>query len=334
MTRLRILLSAALAAVLTVLVGPAPAQAAPPSYVALGDSFASGTGTRSYIADGTSCQRSTYAYPSLIAAASGYALNFRACSGARIADVANTQITALSASTSYVSVSVGGNDAGFADVLTTCALPSWASNCDGAINGAQNYIRNTMPGQLAALYAAIRARAPGAVVVVVGYPRIFNGQDCNALTWFSSSEETKLNATADLLNAATATQAAAAGFRFANPTTAFVGHAWCASAEWINGLSFPISESYHPNRAGHASGYTPTVSPQLTGAVVTVSRAVVASAREAADAQAALQRTYAGADAAIEPERFVRPDLRSPDVRRAAKQHGIDLDRWLARQGL
>jgi hypothetical protein len=45
-----------------------PAQAAAPSYVALGDSYSSGTGTRSYIADGTSCQRSTYAYPSLLAA--------------------------------------------------------------------------------------------------------------------------------------------------------------------------------------------------------------------------------------------------------------------------
>ena len=67
-----------------------PAQAAAPSYVALGDSYSSGTGTRSYIDDGTSCQRSTYAYPSLIAAARGYSLNFRACSGAKVADVTNT----------------------------------------------------------------------------------------------------------------------------------------------------------------------------------------------------------------------------------------------------
>ena len=334
MTRVRSALVAALTAVLTVLVAPLPAQAAAPTYVALGDSYASGTGTRSYLADGTSCQRSTYAYPSLIAAASGYALNLRACSGARIADVANTQLSALTATTSYVSVSVGGNDAGFSDVLTTCALPSWASNCDGAINGAQGYIRNSAPAQLATLYAAIRARAPSAVVVVVGYPRIFNGQDCNALTWFSSSEESKLNATADLLNATTAAQAAAAGFRFANPTTPFVGHAWCGSPEWINGLSYPISESYHPNRSGHAAGYTPTVSPQLTGAVVTVSRSVRAAARDAAGAQAALQRTFADADARIAPESFQRPDLRSPEVRRAAARHGIDLDRWLARRGL
>ena len=92
-----------------------------PAYVALGDSYSSGVGTRSYLNDGTSCQRSVYTYLSLIASAKGYALNFRACSGATVADVTNTQLSALSASTAYVTMSVGGNDAGFASVLTTCA---------------------------------------------------------------------------------------------------------------------------------------------------------------------------------------------------------------------
>ena len=59
----------------------APAQAAG-SYVALGDSYSSGTGTRSYINDGTSCQRSAAAYPSLLSVSKGLTLNFRACSGA------------------------------------------------------------------------------------------------------------------------------------------------------------------------------------------------------------------------------------------------------------
>ena len=114
----------------------APAQAAPPSYVALGDSYSSGVGTRSYLNDGSTCQRSVYAYPSLIAAAKGYALNFRACSGATVADVTNSQLSALSAANAYVTISVGGNDAGFASVLTTCAQPSWLSNCTGAVDGA------------------------------------------------------------------------------------------------------------------------------------------------------------------------------------------------------
>ena len=245
-----------------VLLVASPAQSAGAPYVALGDSYASGTGTRTYISDGTSCQRSTYAYPSLIAAAKGYTLNFQACSGAKIPQV-TTQTNALNTSTRYVTLSVGGNDAGFSGVLTECAQPGWASNCDGAINTAQNYINNTLPGALSTLYATIKSKAPNAKVVIVGYPRIFNGEDCNAATWFSPAEETRLNQTADLMNSKISAQAAAKGFTFANPTSRFVGHAVCDDVEWLNGLSNPIGESYHPNKTGHSSGYVPMISPLL-----------------------------------------------------------------------
>jgi lysophospholipase L1-like esterase len=306
-----------------------PAHAAAPSYVALGDSYSSGVGTRSYINDGTSCQRSTYAYPSLLAAQKGYALNFRACSGASVADVTNTQLSALSSSTAYVTISVGGNDAGFADVLTECAQPGWASDCNGAIDGAQSFINNTLPGRLNTLYTAIRGRATVAKVVVVGYPRIFMGEDCNAATWFSPSEETRLNQTADLLNGKFSAAASARGFSFANPTSRFIGHAVCDNPEWINGLSNPISESYHPNRAGHSSGYAPLVSPLLTGGPARISAAVLARAAGSAPALAAQQRQYAAADRSIRPELFRVPDLHSPEIRAAARAHGIDLARWI-----
>ncbi|NPD04569.1 SGNH/GDSL hydrolase family protein [Nocardioides sp. zg-1308] len=322
-------LGAALAGLLTPLLAT-PAQAAAPVYVALGDSYASGTGTRSYIGDGTTCQRSTRAYPSLIAAARGYALNFRACSGARIADVTATQLSALTPATTYVTISVGGNDAGFADVLTTCALPGWMSNCTGAINTAQSYISSTLPTQLAGLYADIRGRAPAAKVVVVGYPRVFMGEDCNAFTWFSPTEQARLNQTADLLNSRTAAAAAASGFSFADPTGAFTGHAVCDDPEYLNGLSSPVTESYHPNTLGHSAGYTPVVSSVVGPALAVTGRVRAASDASAAD-QAALQRQYAAADRRIEPERFVRPDLTTPEARRAARRAGIDLDRFLAR---
>jgi lysophospholipase L1-like esterase len=253
----------ALVGLVASLLAAAPSQAASPSYVALGDSYSSGVGTRSYIKDGTSCHRSVYAYPSLVAAARGYTLDFRACSGADVADVTSTQLSALSASTSYVTISVGGNDAGFSSVLTTCAQPGWLSNCGGAISKARTYITQTLPGSLSTLYAAIRSKAPTAVVVVVGYPRLFNGEDCNALTWFSPSEESSLNATADLLNSKLAAAASAHGFAFANPTSRFIGHAVCGDPEWLNGLSNPVTESYHPNRTGQASGYEPLVSSLL-----------------------------------------------------------------------
>jgi len=245
-----------------VLLLPAPAQAAGEPYVALGDSYSSGTGTRTYIGDGT-CQRSTYAYPYLVAQQKGYALNFQACSGAKVSDVTSKQLSALTTSTRFVTISVGGNDAGFGSVILECAKPELIANCGSAVTNAQNYINNTLPGSLSTLYASIKSKAPNAKVVIVGYPRLFMGEDCNAGTFFSASEMTRLNQTADLLNSKTSAAAAAKGFAFANPTSRFTGHAVCNNPEWINGLSNPTGESYHPNRTGHSSGYAPLVNPLL-----------------------------------------------------------------------
>ena len=326
MSRRRAMAAAALGSAAALALTALPAQAAAPSYVALGDSYSSGTGTRDYLADGTQCLRSAYAYPSLIASAKGYALNFRACSGATVADVTSTQLSALSTSTRYVSISVGGNDAGFADVLTECAQPGWMSDCNGAVDDAQAFIRSVLPTRLSTLYSSIRTKAPNARVTVVGYPRIFNGEDCNAFTWFSPTEESRLNATADLVNSVTAQRAAAAGFSFANPTSRFVGHAVCDSPEWINGLSNPIVESYHPKKAGHASGYTPAVSPSLTGATVRATPTVLRSAASSAPRLAAQQRSHAATDRSIAPKRVLVPDLHSARARAAARRAGVDVD--------
>jgi lysophospholipase L1-like esterase len=227
-------------------------------YVALGDSYSSGTGTRSYTLDST-CQRSIYAYPYLVAQARpNTTLSFAACSGAKTGDVLSKQISSVTTDSRFVSITIGGNDAGFSSVITQCALP-WPWTCDSNITNAQNYIRNTLPGQLDNVYNAIRSHAPTATVIVLGYPRLFMGVDCNAGTFFSGDEMTKLNATADLLKSITSARAAAHGFVFKDPIPAFVGHAVCSSTEWLNGLSDPISDSYHPNRLGHSSGYAPLV---------------------------------------------------------------------------
>ena len=302
-----------------------PATAAAPSYVALGDSYSSGTGTRDYLADGTDCQRSARAYPSLVAASSGYALDFRACSGATIPDVVGTQLGALTAGTSYVTISVGGNDAGFAPVLTECAQPGWMSDCDGAIDGAEAVINGRLPAALDSLYSQIRSRAPQARVVVVGYPRIFMGEDCNAFTWFSPAEEARLNAVADQANSVLAAAAGRAGFRFANPTSAFTGHAVCDDPEWLNGLSNPIGESYHPNVAGHASGYAPLVGGPLTDAPVAVTPATLAAADASATRLARQGAEHAAADRSIRPQEFVAPDLTTPEAKAAAARAGVDL---------
>lgn len=234
-------------------------------YVALGDSYSSGTGTRTYYDSG--CQRSVTSYPYLLHNAHpSWTFVHAACSGAKTGDVINTQSASLTADTNWVSYTIGGNDAGFSSVITECALPSWASNCNGAIDGAQAYIQNTLPGRLDLVNNTIKSRSPSAQVVVLDYPRLFNGTDCNAFTWFSSGEMTRLNQTADMLKNAMSAAATRAGsnFVFRDVIPAFVGHAVCdggsgSSTEWINGLSNPLGESYHPKVTGHANGYYPVI---------------------------------------------------------------------------
>ena len=227
-------------------------------YVALGDSYSSGTGTRSYTLDST-CQRGIYAYPYLVAQARpNTSLTFVACSGAQTADVLNNQVSSVTTDTRFVTITIGGNDAGFSSVITQCALP-WPWSCGTNITNAQNFIRNTLPGRLDNVYNSIRSHAPTATVIVLGYPRLFMGVDCNAGTYFSGDEMTKLNATADLLRDVTSARAAAHGFVFKDAIPPFIGHAVCSSTEWLNGLSNPVSDSYHPNRTGHSSGYAPLV---------------------------------------------------------------------------
>ncbi len=302
-----------------------PAQAAGSPYVALGDSYSSGTGTRAYLSDGTSCMRSVYAYPSLVASSRGYQLDFRACSGATTANVRDHQLGSLGQGTAYVTLTVGGNDAGFASVLTECAKPAWMSNCGAAIDRAQAVINNELPSRLSALYTAVRSRAPQARIVVPGYPRVFNGQDCNAGTWFSPTEMSRLNATADLLNSRIASAAKAAGVGHTDPTSPFLGHAVCDSVEWVNGLSSPTAESYHPNRSGHSAGYTPLVGTALTGSTVSVTAATLDAVAASTETLAESQRQHAAADRAITPKPFVLPDLGTAQARQAADRAGVDL---------
>lgn len=243
---------------LVLLLAP-PAHAAAPTYTALGDSYASGTGTREYF--DTTCQRSSSAYPVLDAARLGAALTFAACAGAKIPNVLNGQLGSLNATTRYVTVSAGGNDIGWSSVIVQCAKP-WPYTCWGDIDNAETYIRNTLPGQLDQLYARIRTLAPNATVVVVGYPRLFNGEECNAIARISPGEQAELNAAADLLATTLKARAGARGFGFVDARGPFTGHAVCDDVEWLNGTSWPTGESYHPNKAGHV-GYANVVEPAL-----------------------------------------------------------------------
>ena len=249
---------AALVAVLVVLaLLLTAAGAVAEQYVALGDSYSSGVGTRTYFEEG--CKRSLAAYPELIARErANTSLVFAACSGAKTGDVLSRQVSSLTSSTAIVTITIGGNDAGFSEVITQCALP-WPWSCNSNISNAQSYIRNTLPGLLNNVYSTIRSHSPSARLLVLGYPRLFMGVDCNAGTFFSEDEMRRLNETADILRNVTRERTVAAGGTFLDAIPPFTGHAVCSSSEWLNGLSNPIEESYHPNTNGHRLGYEPLV---------------------------------------------------------------------------
>jgi lysophospholipase L1-like esterase len=229
---------------------PAASAVALPQYVDLGDSYASGVGSRVFYSESGSCKRSPEAYGPKVASARGYTLSFQACSGAKTTDVNEKQLGTLSSGTALVTISIGGNDAGFSNVIINCAL--YFFTCGSAINEANEYIAKKLPGVLDTTYNNIRSRATTAHVVVVGYPHLFTkeGATCN-VNFLTSGNEKKLNETGDKLDAAIKGRAEAHKFTFVDPRKAFEPHEVCASEEWLNGQSNPLEESYHPNVKGY-----------------------------------------------------------------------------------
>lgn len=263
MAKFRKLAALAAVVVTTALLSPgglSPAQAAvPDEYAALGDSYSSGNGAFSTNLD-WGCGRNTYAYPALVAQQRPNThLTFVACQGAVTADIVNEQVDALSADTDYVSLTIGGNDVGFANLIISCAS-YWSWNCSNAVEDSRDKIRNELPGNLDAAYAAIRAAAPDATVVVLGYGRMFGKSlSCAAASGISAQEAVWANEIADLLDATIADRAAAAGFVYKSSIQSFTGHDVCARDPWLNGKSWSVADGYHPTRAGYAEGLAPAV---------------------------------------------------------------------------
>jgi lysophospholipase L1-like esterase len=235
--------------------GPAGAFAAPSTdYVALGDSYSAGTGTNDYDLN-ASCQRSSLSYPALWAAQQGTAsFTFAACSGATTSDVRGSQLAGLDTGTDLVTITIGGNDAGFVATVLACRLGT-DSACFTALDAAAAFIRTVLPGRLDATYRDIRTRAPNARLVVLGYPHLYATGSC--FLEISNARRTRINAVADTLASVTAQRAAAAGGTYLDARAAYAGHEVCSGSAWLNGTTLPITDSYHPNRSGYALAYLP-----------------------------------------------------------------------------
>ncbi|SNY65707.1 SGNH/GDSL hydrolase family protein [Paractinoplanes atraurantiacus] len=227
-------------------------------YVALGDSYSSGVGAPSQ--SGT-CLRSPYGYPALWAARNNpTSFTNLTCGGAVTGDVRTTQVPAIPAGADLISITIGGNDAGFAPTVLSCQVSSDAA-CVKTVADARADITATLGAKLDATYAAIAAKAPSARVVVLGYPILFDTSSAYCgLAGMSLTKRRALNEGAQVLDDLIAQRAQAAGFVWSDVRDEFQGHGICSSSPYLNGLTIlPPQNSFHPNTNGYRYGYLPAL---------------------------------------------------------------------------
>lgn len=234
-----------------------------PAYVALGDSYAAGTGTSEGDDEDNPCRRSDEAHPHLLAAASAVELDFVACSGATTADLLAEQVPAVGADTRMVTVTIGGNDVGFTRALRVCALTPESTECTGQVAEAEAVLA-ALPDTIATVIAAVRERAPEARIHVTGYPLLVGAgvadgsATCRIATFDVPAELAAATVSVNTgLNAAIAAGVAAAGDEdavFVDVVGIFEGHDLCAADPWINGVvasgGSASVNSFHLNAAG------------------------------------------------------------------------------------
>lgn len=251
--------------------------------VALGDSFSSGEGVPPFDSQTDTktnrCHRSPRAWPIKLASRLALSVQSEACSGAVTEDLLTddpsrkeperrvSQLARLRElrDVSVVTLTVGGNDIGFAEILAKCAT---APRCDrhytaggsDRIDVRIETLRRALPGA----YQSVQEAAPGDRLVVMGYPRLFPKRPplltCSALSTIGQKEERYLNGKTATLNAAIRGAANEAGARFIDVEDAFDGHEVSCSNikdQYLNHLKLArrdvvSSDSFHPNEAGHA----------------------------------------------------------------------------------
>lgn len=274
-------------------------------YVGLGDSYASGEGApvenwqtlgidqyepgTDAGEDVNECHRSSVAYTRLVAADAGMPArtSFGACSGAETVHLYTSgrydeplQFNRLSDETTLVTMSIGGNDAGFASVLEGCIMFKVLSCVDDyeplvsrrfsrldADRGTpvSDADRTFDPGivavqPLSEVYHRLREAAPNARVLIVGYPKFFKPDGyfpmCSGITY---REQLWMNEKVAQINDIIEGRAKERGFEYVDVEDALTNHHLCSFPEidWMNGISPTdavwTKESFHPTQRGHAA---------------------------------------------------------------------------------
>lgn len=251
---------------------PNPAPAA--TYVAIGDSYASGEGTGSYFAatdrprsQGAAaprnlCRRSPIAYPYLVLGAlerrgDEPALRDVACSGATTGDLLDhwqftdtpPQVEALDPVVRVITIQVGGNDLGFGAVLDRCVdvkIVHERTPCAEDVRSRVATESATVAGALDRAFGAVRLRAPNATVLVLGYPLIFELDELPIGTKKRCAHVRRDDVIAIIeanvaLNRLVEDAASRLGLTFLPLDRLFDDHGLCGrSDDWINGMTLDL----------------------------------------------------------------------------------------------
>jgi lysophospholipase L1-like esterase len=243
-------------------------------FVALGDSYASGNRIPTSPAGRPAgCLRSSHDYGADAAAALRVRYVDATCSGASITSMTAPekvpggtnapQFSFLRADDSVVTLTIGGDDIGFGSILATCAKLSltdlFGDPCERhyRAGGTDRLVAaiNAAAPKLAAVLRGIRARAPHARVLLVGYPDILptTGHGCWPEVPFAFGDVPYLRGIELDLNQMLARAAAANGVTFVDTYQPTIGHDACQrpSVKDIEGLvPTSVADPFHPNERG------------------------------------------------------------------------------------
>jgi len=115
------------------------------------------------------------------------------------------------------------------------------------------------------LFNDISARAPGARVVVTGYPEFYDLSRSSGCIGLSTTKRQAIDGGADVLDSViSAAVSGHANFVYAEVRSAFSGHELCDSTEWLHSVDWlNLGDSYHPTASGQSGGYYPVLNANL-----------------------------------------------------------------------
>jgi lysophospholipase L1-like esterase len=247
-----------------------PASAARAAeYVALGDSYAGGPVIPVQMPP-FGCLKSSNNYANLAALTLAVPLNDATCSGAKTDHMTTAQgvtpgpqppqFDRLSAGTTLVTLTIGGNDIGFSSIGDSCkSLDGKGTPCQdryvvGGVDEISNRIQQTAP-KVASVLKEIHTRSPSAQVLVVNYSAILphTGPGCWPVVPLSEGDVPYVRAKQEELNKMLADQAAANTATLVDWYAASVGHSACAppGLKWVE-AAVPLNAAapLHPNLLG------------------------------------------------------------------------------------